>query len=289
MATAYVRQRPTGDTALLQKLFRKADFRRGERPRTAHLAFVLLPAPDCPTPEAVVACYKQFEPQGTLESTTSRNAHQSGGVEALSFEFGSDEPIFVALIPAAVPKGEADEGVQFSVSALGTGWILPDHSAHLVVTAPGASSLSPLAELSRFTSFLAAVVKSSQAVGVYWGNAGATHDPGFFTEVASEPGVVPRIMLWTGLSVARDQDGRLSLLSLGMRQLQLPDLMLVVSKSAEDSAIEFFFDLLSYSASRGEPIPAGETVGRTADERFPVRYVPSPINKGTEVWRVEVS
>jgi hypothetical protein len=96
------------------------------------------------------------------------------------------------------------------------------------------------------------------------------------------------MMLWTGISIAREPDGRLSMLSLGMRQLDLPDLLLVVAEPSEDTALETFFDLLSYVASRGEPLPEGDTVGRTADEKLPVHYVESPIDSGERVWRVEV-
>jgi hypothetical protein len=158
----------------------------------------------------------------------------------------------------------------------------------LIVTVAAAAGMPPVARLSRFTSFLAAVVKSSPAVGVYCGNAGATHDPEFFVSVASEQGVVPRIMLWSGVSVAHEKDGRLSLLSLGMEQLGLPDLLLVVGESSADNAIETLFDLLAYAANRGEAIPEGDTVGRTAEEQLPVRYVRSPIDSGTKVWRVEL-
>jgi hypothetical protein len=32
----------------------------------------------------------------------------------------------------------------------------------------------------------------------------------------------------------------------------------------------------------------GDTVGRTCDERLPVRYVPSPVDPTTQVWSVEL-
>lgn len=107
-------------------------------------------------------------------------------------------------------------------------------------------------------------------------------------EVAESHGVVPRIMLWTGVSIAHEADGRLSMLSTGMAQLNLPDLLLVAPASESDAALEVFFDLLGYVADLGTPLPEGDTVGRTADERLPVRYVPSPIDPGTRVWRVEL-
>ena len=129
------------------------------------------------------------------------------------------------------------------------------------------------------TSLLGAVVKASPAVGIYWGEAGATHDAKFFLETAREQDVALRLTLWTGVSVGREPDGRLSLLSLGMKQLNLPDLLLIAPKSAGNSALEPFFTFLAYVADRGEPLPEGDTIGRSETEKLPVQYVPSPLDQ----------
>jgi Domain of unknown function (DUF4261) len=253
-----------------------------------NLAFILLSKPALPKSEEVVRAFALFAPReqrlrpgGTQNKTRSEK-------DILEFEVSSGGMAFVALMPAPVPKGEADDAVRFSVSAMGTGWKLPAHKAHLIVTLKSTDSPSMVATLSCFTSLLAAVAKASSAVGVYWGNAGATHDSEFFISTAREPGIIPRITLWTGVSLAREQDGRLSLLSLGMDQLNLPDLLLVAPKSTGNDALATFFDFLGYVAERGKPIPEGETVGRTADERLPVKYVTSPIDPSKKVWRVEL-
>ena len=213
---------------------------------------------------------------------------QSTRDEVLSFTFSTEEKSFLALMPEAVPNGEADEGAQFSLSSLGTDWKLPPHCAHLLVTLHGPAEPAPIVRLSRFTSLLAAVAKSSPSVGVYWGDAGATHDSEFFLSVAADLGVVPRIMLWSGVSIARESDGRLSLVSLGMKQLGRPDLLLVAGESSGSVAIQTMYDLLAYVAERGEALPEGDTVGRTADERLPVHDVRSPLDSATKVWRVQL-
>ncbi|MEQ8786005.1 MAG: DUF4261 domain-containing protein [Pirellulaceae bacterium] len=253
------------------------------------LAFVLLSSEQLPSAEEIVRCYRQIDPGGDDICESEGDGDKSSSDEVLLLPFESKETAFVALMPVAVPNGEAEEGAQFSVSSLGGRWTLPQHCAHLLVTLPSAGRLSPVERLSRFTSLLAAVVQASDCVGVYWGNAGATHEPEFFISAAREVGVVPRIMLWTGVSIAQEKDGRHSLLSLGMKQLDLPDLLLVVSESSRSSAIETFFDLLAYTANRGEPLPEGDTVGRTAEEKLPVHYVPSPVDSSKKVWRVEVA
>ena len=49
------------------------------------------------------------------------------------------------------------------------------------------------------------------------------------------------------------------------------------------------YDLLAYVVSRGRPLADGDTVGRTADEKLPVHYVPSPVDPKVKVWRVELN
>jgi hypothetical protein len=249
-------------------------------------AFVLLAEPHLPKGEDVVQSFSEFGTKGQRVQLAARKAGLEADLPILEFELKPEGKAFVMLLPTPVPNREADDAVRFSLSAMGTGWKLPVHKAHLIVTCE--NSGTPLESLSLLTSFLGAVVKASPAVGIYWGEAGATHDPRFFLETAREPEVNSRIMIWTGVSVSREMDGRLSLLSLGMKQLNLPDLLLIAPKSAGNSALEPFLSFLTYVANRGEPLPEGDTIGRSATERIPIQYVLSPMDQKTRVWRVEV-
>jgi hypothetical protein len=254
-----------------------------------NLAFVLLERAGMPAPKAVLTAFPTFAgPQERLSLEPGDKSASSS--EVLTFHLTPGGTVLVAAIPFPVPNGEADSNARFSVSSLGTGWHLPAHHAQLVVTLQGSDTSAASARecLSAFTSFLAAVISSSHAVGVYWGNAGATHDPAFFLSTAKETGTVPRLLLWTGLSLARESNGRISLLSLGMTQLALPDLLLTAPASEGNAALAMFFDLLGDMVDRGTPLPEGDTVGRSADERLPVHYVPSPTDPAKQVWRVDL-
>ncbi len=251
-----------------------------------NLAFVLLSEPRMPGAQDIIDAFAGFAAPG--ETLRVDEADDGKHDEILMLELGTGGNVFVALMPVAVPKGEADEAARYSLSSFRDDWKLPAHCAHLVVTTTQDAVGTPVERLSRFTSLVAAVTKCSPAVGVYWGNAGATHDAAFFTEVAADQGIVPRIMLWSGVSMAREGDGRLSLLSMGMDQLNLPDLLLVAGPQSAPDAVETLYDLLAYVAERGEALPEGDTVGRTAEQRLPVRYVRSPVDKKKQVWRVDL-
>lgn len=266
------------------RLFRR---RKSEAPRSTepiiNVAFVLLSAPQLPNADEVIRSFASLAPD--RQALRRRESDDSAGGEILLLEVDADSDAMIMLMPIPVPNREADEAARFSISSFGTGWTLPSHNAHLVVTLQ--SGKSPVESLLTFTPVLAAVAEASPAVGIYCGNAGATHDPNFFIDLAREGSVETGIMLWNGVSLAKEPDGRLSLLSLGMKQLELPDLWLIAPKDSEP--LEWFFNLLSYVASEGKAIPDGDTIGRTADEKIPVRYVPSPVDGTTKVSRIELN
>src|SRR5262245_13626236 len=254
-----------------------------------NLAFVLLREARLPRLEQVASAFEAYASDGHPLLPRPSGTDAPDGEGSLAFGLAPGETAVVGLMPAPVPGNEAEAAAQFSVSALGTGWSLPPHSAHLGVVMKGDGDAQTVDGLSRFTSLLAAIVQATQAVGVYWGAAGATHDGGFFTDLAREPEIASRIMLWTGVSIAREPGGRLSLLSRGMQQLALPDLLLTARPAQEAlEALEVFFKLLTYVAERGQALPEGDTIGRDENEKLTVHYVPSPVNGGAKVWRIDL-
>jgi hypothetical protein len=263
-----------------------AESKKEDRPMS--LAFVLLAEPRLPTGEAIEKEFPAFAEKGQqLKYQKSTTAEP--GKETLTFDLDPCGFAIVGLLRAPIPNNEADEAARFSFSAIYSGWKLPRHKAHLLVTLANISTTEPVTKLSCMTALLAAVSKATGAVGIYWGDASATHDPTTFQAMAQRPQLAPRLTLWTGVSIAREPSGRLSLLSLGMQQLDLPDLLLTApAKTDMEEVLGTFFDLLSYVAQRGEPLPEGDTVGREDGDRVPVHYVPSPLDKNKQVWRIEL-
>jgi hypothetical protein len=214
-------------------------------------------------------------------------AAESGRDGAISFAIGERDTLILMPIPAPIPDGEAEAMAGYSISSLGTGWQLGSHEGHVVVTLQEEDSgLSPQ-RLLRFSRLLAGVIDGiDDVVGIYSGEAHATHDPDFFRDMAMEDSIVP-VHLWNGISVAGD-DKTVSLLSLGMKQLGQPNLKLT-GPSAEGSAlIGFFFNLLEYAAKRGAAVEDGSTVGRTDQEKLVVRHETSPIDDRDTVWCVDL-
>ncbi len=67
------------------------------------------------------------------------------------------------------------------------------------------------------------------------------------------------------------------LLSTGLRQFGLPEMMITAPRSGSGGALAYLFDMAAYVVRRGQAIPENDTVGRTATEKLRVRYQPSPV------------
>jgi len=239
------------------------------------IAFVLTETAALPSAEAVLAEHTTLSPEGpSLELIEGDDKTVSFSLERMT--------VVAAAMPAPVPDGEAEDAARFSLGSMGTGWQLGPHAAHVLVTLL-ADEVSP-DDLQEFTIAVAAVALAANAVGVYWGEGHVTHAPRFFADTALEA----PLMAWNGVSVANEGPERLSFLTLGMRQLGLPDMMVGAPRGAGNDAVSFLFEVLRYMVSRGEPLPDGDTIGRTAEEKLQVSYGASPANPEQKVFRVDL-
>lgn len=237
------------------------------------LCFVLLPDAKPLATGPFEKALKEFPDLGALSwSSSTRKGTRAFSVGKLK--------VLASLMPVAVPEGEAERATDHSLSGLDGSWTLPEHRAHLLVAQQGATG-TEVEELVTFTRVVAAIVRATNAVGVYWGEGSATHHPEFVVNIAHSELPLP---IWVGVSVAKSASGP-ELLSIGMKQLGLPELLLT-TPGLDGTVFELFYDLLAYVTRRGKKLPEGDSVGRTPKEKLKVRYVASPIHPGEQVWNV---
>jgi hypothetical protein len=248
----------------------------------AFLVFVLTAGQPTIDADRVAAAYARLMPDAPRLVVAERR-----GSDAIWDVNGTGQSLIAAVMPAPVPNGEADEAARYSASAIGGGWKMPAHTSHVTVVMHGQATRPHLQALTQFTAMVAALVSSVDAVGVYWGAAGVTHEPKFFAGIAADAQAGPPTMVWTGLSLAR-QGNRVSLLSTGMEAMTgLPDLLLTAPRQQANDALGFFYDLLGYVVRGGTALPEGHAVGRTAEEKLHIRYVPSPVDATRKVMSVD--
>jgi hypothetical protein len=256
------------------------------------MAFVLLREPVLPHADSVVEAYRQIAPaagRSALAATAPKESQDSP--EALFFDLGNDGALVVMLMPSPIPKGEADVHAKWSLAGATRDWKPEPHNAHAIVAWRQGRALPAVESTRRFTWLLAAVGQASHGLGIYWGDSGATHPVDYFVQVAGQDSNALLATIWSGLSIASDRGDpqRMSLVTVGMEQVGLPDLEISAPRSlSKGEALTFMMNLLGYALTRGQAIPQGETVGRTSEERLLVRYVASPVVPGKQVWRVEL-
>ena len=258
-------------------------------------SFVLTASPSMPAQPGLERAVREL--LGDVEVSWQETAAGRGTLSV------DELRVDVELRPCQVPNAEADTAAFLSLSAVRDDWRLPKHGAHLTLTRrEGRELVKPtgllgrvmgsarpataVESLSRFTKVVAAVTRAVEAVGVYWGAAPVTHQPGFFVDLARETEVP--IPLWLGVSITPEADGRVQVLSLGMGQLGLPDLLLAAPKKDPGDVLDFFFSTLTVLAEQGTPFPEGYTVSRSLLERLTVRYGPSPLDPQQRVFKLDL-
>ena len=256
------------------------------------LVFVLTTTPGLPSRSALEAAARSLDLQLDWEEAPNG---LTLGVSGAS--------VRVLAVPGPVPNAEADTSAFLSLSSVNGRWRLGKHAAHLALSLEGAmqtnaggmlSRLSgatreanKLERLSVFTRVVAAVAKASNGLGVHWAAGPVTHSPEFFAQVAKDASLP--LPLWIGVSLTPEPDGRTSVLSFGMQQLSLPDLML--SGPAKDElpdTIDFFFSALATIAERGVAPHEGETIPRSLLSRPRVSYGAHPVETGMKIWKLEL-
>jgi len=263
---------------------------RGQQNR---MAFVLLREPVVPKATSVVDAYARIAPAASRPVMVVEAPPKDGKSppDVLAFDLGKDGTLLVMLVPSPVPKGEADEHARWSLLGATKGWKPEPHKAHAIVLWQQAQALPAVESARHFTWMLAAVAQASAAVGIYWGDSGATHPVDYFVQVAGQEGNALLATLWSGISIAADggDPNRMSVVTVGMSQVGLLDLEVTAPRSRPmGETVTFMMDLLGYALTRGKVVPQGETVGRTADERLTVRHAPSPVDPKKRVWRVDL-
>lgn len=253
-------------------------WRRGRRTKQS-LSFVLLPQAGLPSAEEFQRAWNELT-NGSVPPKV-----EAWGPETIHLDVEGGM-VSVGLLPTPIPGREAERSASQSACAFAVGgYVLAPHAAHLVVFSAW-SMPNVVACRLHHTRVVAALAKAAGAVAVYEGAAGATHDAAFYLDVVRSDGLP--VELWTGVRVAVTGDS-VEFLTLGLEALQLPELLVSAPVNQREDALSFLFVVAGYLAQRGEAIAAGETVGRSATEKYVVADVPSPLDPARRVMRVDMA
>ena len=205
----------------------------------------------------------------------------------LVFNF-RDGMIAVALMPGPIPWSDLE-------GPCATSWWWEEatekmrgHKYHFIVTVMG-GTMSPVERRLILTNLVGAVIRNTDAVGVYWAEGTVVHEPTAFLEQSegiSETQIPGR--LWIDLRLEKNDDDSFRCFTTGLAPLG--HLEIEVPRCAAlkpQELLEFVGDTACYMVNSSTPIADNETLGRTATEKFKVRHARSMFDRGT-VMRIDM-
>jgi hypothetical protein len=150
--------------------------------------------------------------------------------------------------------------------------LLPQHKAHLLITLIDGPA-APLEFAMLLSTLTAAVISSQECLGVYW-HGPAISPAGMFlgsVKEALEGGALP-LLSWVSFAIV-PEPASVSVVSQGMDQLGHKELE-VIADRGDGSVIEYALTLCEYLLKNGPILLHGQTIGRTAAEKFPIVHRP---------------
>lgn len=241
------------------------------------LAIVLLASERGVAADAVKSALERLFPDVPVASV-------EGDANGSSFTLRSsdDAEWIVSHMPGPVPAADLEGALPLSPGVSDDAAVLA-HRTHLIVVSRG-GALSAVERRSHLSIGVAAAAEASDAVGVYWGEGNVLHEVApFVDEVKNEP--VP-VALWFGVSMARPSEDEIEFLTLGLRFVAHPDLLVSAGLADADEAFSFLYDCACYAVGNGKLLAAGESVGLGEGHALRIEAIDSPIEPGVEVLAI---
>jgi hypothetical protein len=243
------------------------------------LAFAVARSAAAPEPAALVAAAKK------VGIALLHAPDPSGPKEPLVFEVGGGGTFYVMPIAARHPDAEKMPHLLTSPDQED----IASHAAHFILTAhdlPGDEQRRELA----MTLLTAAVLRTTDCVGVMLKTGIGWHRAEVFADLAelgAEYGELPP-QLSLDVSVARESNDRMSLLTHGMRRHGREEILVTCAQAGE-GAPDFLYSIAGWLLEEpGQELPTGDTVGRDENEKVKVQRVPNPSGEPGDVIRLDL-
>lgn len=242
------------------------------------LAFLLIQQTGAPDPDAIVRASQRI----------GVPLRRAPGEASLRFELEQHDPpaeLAVTLIKtpppdlAQMPVGPMSPTAKEAQAA----------KAHMILTAQGLVGDERRRDTT-MAALAAAVIASTEAIGVMLGHGVVFHEARYFAELATQGVKDGALPVEVAVSITADlaTGARMAFLTHGMERYGHDELYVTCPVQGK-GALHFIYGVLrSLLASPDAALQDGDTVGRTDDERLPVRRVPHPTADGPDVVRVDL-
>lgn len=224
------------------------------------------------------------------------DADQAGGAQedVTVFCHLGGHTLSVSLFDAPVPDQEA-ENLAHPLFFPRAQERLAGYDRHLVVARFGSLSepevathdaTSALAAIEAHATVSAHLLGLEQAVGIYSGRVGTTYAPEVFRAAVLEDAPRSVYVAPTWLRQGT-RPGTVTSYTYGLSGLGLAELQVTDSRLDAEEVFVYLSDVTEYILS-GARIRAGETLGRTAEERLPTRWAPWLVDPEITALQIEM-
>lgn len=160
--------------------------------------------------------------------------------------------------------------------------------AHIIVTVMG-NGLDTKAGDGLLARLTAAVCNTTPAIGAMLSHGVAFHRSDVFAGMVKELGA-GEVPVWVSIDITLgpEPDGRVSALTHGMSRYGREDFYVLGTPDEARNIFDIARMMSTWMATSDKVLPTGDTVGRTPEERLTVQRVPSPMQDGHVVVKLEL-
>ncbi len=190
-----------------------------------------------------------------------------------------DAQVVIMLMPGPIPWSELE-------GPCATAWWWPEateamqkHKYHFIAMVRG-GEWNEVEQRVLLAKVVQGVLASTDAIGVYWGDATLVMQPSIFIPAAKQAQFddVP-MMVFADVRVEEISDGVYRCFTTGMDSLGFHEIEVDETTMEPDVLLEFVLDSAKYIVDNYLEIPEGNTFGRDADKQFKIRYRPSMFDR----------
>jgi hypothetical protein len=244
------------------------------------LALIALAEPVLPGPKKVQADCNALDPDVApleISSETEAMATFRWGEATIAYTL-VDQPI-----PATQISGPCERAWYWPPAAE----CLAQHRAHLIVALVD-ERRDRVAKALRLTRFVAALLPTSEALGLQWGGSRQVHEPAAFCEIAAK---MTRedlpLHLWIDFQVEASEGNSLQLYTTGLDAFGRLELEVANYTGAPQDLVNHAYNLAHYLLERGAVIKDGETIGLPGEVQVTVRETTTFLEGDDNVLQIE--
>ena len=162
------------------------------------------------------------------------------------------------------------------------------HTHHLIVALMGGAG-NVRERHVRLSYLVAAAARHANPAGIYWGNGTLVHEPEAFQKQVdglTAEHLVPH--LWIDMRVERNNDRTYRFFTTGMRAFSQLEIEVDRTDLAPETLLDICYPTIDWILRTGTKVRHGETVGRSADEKFRVTHEPSMFPSRKTVMKLKL-